>query len=70
VAGVKSHDKPSLGKQCSYLYQNSSRVVVDNHLHKINPNAQRNNHQIPQGMTENHLENKVLGHPWVSGEYG
>jgi len=66
VVGVKSHEKPSLGKQCSYLHQNLSRVVVDNH--KINPNAQRSNHQSTQGMTENHQENKVLGHPWVCGE--
>jgi hypothetical protein len=45
-------------------------VVVDTHLHKVNPNAERKNHQSPQGMTENHQESKVLGHPSVSGEYG
>jgi hypothetical protein len=70
VAVVKSHETPSLSKQYSYLYQNLSRVVVGNHLHKINPNAHMNNHQSPQGMTENYQENKVLGHPWVFGEYG
>jgi hypothetical protein len=60
VAGVKSHEKHFLGKQCSYLHQNLSKIVVDNHLHKINPNAQRNIHQSPQGMTENHQKNKAF----------
>jgi hypothetical protein len=41
--------------------------VVDNLLHGINPSAQRNTHQNPQGKTENHEENIELGHPQVLG---
>jgi hypothetical protein len=44
-------------------------MVVDNILHIINPSAQRNTHQNPQGMTENHQENIELGHPWVLGKH-
>jgi hypothetical protein len=40
-------------------------MTVDNILHRINPIAERNTHQNPQGMTENHHENIALGHPWV-----
>jgi hypothetical protein len=47
----------SLGKQCSYLYQNLSTVVVGNHLHEKNPSAQKGTHQRSQGKTENHQEN-------------
>ena len=43
-------------------------MVVDNLLHEINPSAQRNNHQNPQGMTKNYQGNIALGHPWVLGK--
>jgi hypothetical protein len=70
VAGAKSHEKPSLGKQCPYLYQNLSTVVVGNHLHEKSPSAQKGAHKKSQGKTENHQENKVLGHPWFFEYYG
>jgi hypothetical protein len=38
-------------------------VVVGNHLHEKSPSAQKSTHQKSQGKTENHQENKVLGHP-------
>jgi hypothetical protein len=54
VVGVKSYERLSLGKQCSYLYQNLSTVVVGNHLHEKSPSAQKGTHQKSQGKTENH----------------
>jgi hypothetical protein len=69
VAGERCHENPSLGKHCSYSYQNLSTTVVDNHLHRINPSARRSTHQNPQGKTENRQENMVLGQPWVFGEH-
>jgi hypothetical protein len=70
VAGEKGHENPSLGKQCSYSHQNPSTVVVDSHLHRINPSARRSNHQNTQGKTENHQENMVLGHLGCLGSIG
>jgi hypothetical protein len=70
VVGVRSHENLSLGKQCSYLYQNPTTVVVGNHFHGENPSAQKGTHQKSQGKTENHQENKVLGHPWFFEKYG
>jgi hypothetical protein len=43
--------------------------MVDNILHGMNPSAQRNTHQNPQGKTKNHQENIGLGQPWVFGKY-
>jgi hypothetical protein len=63
------HKDPSLSKEGPYSYQDLSTMVVDNHLHGKNPSAQRSTHQNPQGKTENHQENMVLGHPWVFGKY-
>jgi hypothetical protein len=58
---MKSHENPSLGKQCFYSYRNSGIVAVDSHLHRENLNARRSTHQRPQGKTGNHQENVVLG---------
>jgi hypothetical protein len=69
VDGEKSHEKPSLGKRCSYLYQNLSTVVVGNHLHEKSPSAQEGTHQKSQGKTGNHQENKALGHPCFFEKY-
>jgi hypothetical protein len=70
VAGESRHKHPPLSQEGPYFYQGLSTVVVDNHLHGENPSDQRGTHQNPQGKTENHHENKVLGHPWVFEEYG
>jgi hypothetical protein len=42
--------------------------VVDSDLHRVNLSARRSTHQRPQGKTENHQANTVLGQPWVFGE--
>jgi hypothetical protein len=66
--GKPCYKCPSLGKKCPYLYKDMSTMVVDNILHRINPNSQRNTYQNFQGMIENHQENIALGHPWVLGK--
>jgi hypothetical protein len=33
--------------------------MVETLLHRINPSAQKNMHQTPQGMTKNHYENDL-----------
>ena len=70
MAGESCHEDHSSGKQCPYSYQDVSTMVVDNLLFGMNPSAQRSTHQNPQGKTENHRENMVLGHPWVFEKYG
>jgi hypothetical protein len=44
-------------------------MVVENLFHRKTPSAQRNSHQNPQGMNENHHENITLSHPWGFGTY-
>jgi len=67
--GKPCHKYPTLGKQRPHPYQYLSTMVVDNILHRINPSAQRNTHQNPQGMTKIHQENIVLGHSWALGKH-
>jgi hypothetical protein len=70
VAWGSYHKDPYLSKEGPYSYQYMRTTVVDNHLHGKNPNAHRSTLQKPQGKTESHQENKVLGHPWVFEKYG
>jgi hypothetical protein len=55
VVGVKSHEKPSLDKQCPYFYENLSTMVVGNHLHEKSPSAQKGTHQKSQKVRFGYL---------------
>ena len=68
--GKNRHKDPPLRKEGPYLYYDLSTVVVGNHLHGENPSAQKGTHKKSQSKTENHQENKVLGHPWFFEKYG